>query len=145
MAKETPKPKKIKLLGEYDETIDIYFKRNKINLLVSDYLNLLMEMQKREDVNPDTILNSSSLLNTLIVKHFSTIQLPNELNIETLIATSKELLEKGVMNDLFGNADNSFPIQEIEKLKRESEKQYVKFIKTQKKILNEISEGDINA
>lgn len=112
--------KKIKLLGKYDVEIDRFFRKSKVQLLLANYLTILTDLQKRENVTTETILNSSSLLHALVIKYFSDIELPSVESVEDLIIVSTALIDLNIVDELF-NGDG-FDKEEIEKLTNEINK-----------------------
>ena len=98
---------------DYEVIIDKHFRKSTIHLLILNYLNILQDLKSKQEVTFETLMDTNKLLNTLIVKYFTNIPLPEITNIEGLIAVSNTLLDLGIMEALF---NEHFDKNEIEKL-----------------------------
>jgi hypothetical protein len=107
---------------EYKHTLASKFKTTEIHKLAIDYLALLQELRKEENVTAETFLNAGSLLNALIVKYFSDVPIPSVDSLHSVIRVSNVLVNLGIMDQLFDGGPNSFDKNEIEKISKEIEK-----------------------
>ncbi|WP_135554517.1 hypothetical protein [Paenibacillus cymbidii] len=111
--------RKVLLLGKYEEYIDMRFRKRKIQRLMQAFLLLLADPQWTNSSDRETTSESFYLLYALIVKHFTSIELPPIDNLEQLISVSNALYDTGVLNELFGNGEQAFDRQELLKLSAE--------------------------
>lgn len=105
--------KTITVCGDYEIQIDTIFRESKIQKLLIDYLTILQNLRKLDNVTDKTIINSISLVNTLIIRYFSNAPIPDIDNLVKLIQVSDALLDLGIMKSCFEH----FPQSEIEKVK----------------------------
>jgi hypothetical protein len=112
--------KVIRVCGDYEVQIDIKFRRTKIQKVILDYFTILQDLKKRENINDETIVHTTSLLYALIIRYFSDIPLPDIDDVEKLIQVSNSLLDLGIMEELFG--ENGFPKDQVELLTKEIDK-----------------------
>jgi len=116
--------KPILLLNQYQHTVHTHFRRSDIQKLLIDYFNVLQELKEYEELDSDILIKASSLLNVLVIKYFSDIELPRLDHIEAMIRASMILLDLGVMDQLF--SDLGFPKDQLELLSNEINKASVK-------------------
>lgn len=103
----------ITVCGDYEIQIDTIFRESKIQKLVIDYLTILQNLHKLEKVTEETIINSISLVNVLIIKYFSNAPIPDIDDLGKLIQVSDTLLDLGITKNCFEH----FPQSEIDKVK----------------------------
>lgn len=111
--------KKVLLLGKYEEYIDVRFRKRKMQQLLKDYLTILSDARLTEQSGASAIDESFVLLYTLIVRHFSSIELPPIGQLEQLIVVSNALFDLGLLDELFGDGENAFDQGELRKLTAE--------------------------
>lgn len=138
--KEFTKRKKVVLAGKYNEEIDIKFSKSKIQMLIIDYLRLL---KQQEEITPKYLLDSQALFNTLIIKHFSTIELPDVTSVEDLITVSNTLYDMGILDDLFDFGENSFSKEQTEVLTKALDKTTAKITENTEVIIKQSAELDV--
>lgn len=114
--------KTIYVCGDYPVQVDIKFRKTKIQKMILDYIIILEDLRKQKNVNEETLMRTTSLINTLIVKYFTDIPVPPIDNIEKLIQVSNALLDLGIMDVLFDGNENGFPKDQLELVKTEIDK-----------------------
>jgi hypothetical protein len=119
MNQEYNERKTIQVCGKYDVQIDTKFRRSKIQKLILDYYTVLQDLKKKENVSDETIFQSVSLINVLVISIFTDLSLPVQLDrIDNLIKMSEVLLDTGIMEDIF----NQLPQDQVELLNQEINK-----------------------
>ncbi|GAB6930085.1 hypothetical protein JCM10914A_40680 [Paenibacillus sp. JCM 10914] len=101
------------LNNSYEVNIQQVFRESRVEAVVIQYLALLQELKNRTDLNDMLIAGTIGLLNSLIIKEFTSIPYPQCKSIEDHIKVSHVLLDTGIMNEVF-NAFNPEELQKIE-------------------------------
>jgi hypothetical protein len=104
---------------DYEVVVDKKFRRSKIFKMLIHYLQILYEIRNKKDLNVDTITDSTALINTMIIKYFSDVPLPDLDNVDDLIYASNSLYDLGIteklINDGFDKEQIEFVFSEIDK------------------------------
>ncbi|MDH6671995.1 uncharacterized membrane protein YoaT (DUF817 family) [Paenibacillus sp. LBL] len=100
------------LNNTYEVNIQQVFRESRVEAVVIQYLALLQELKKRTDLNDMLIAGTVGLLNSLIIKEFTSIPYPQCKSIEDHIKVSHVLLDTGIMNEIF----DSFIPEELRKI-----------------------------
>lgn len=110
--------KVVRVLGDYEVRINTKFRKTLIRNVLISYFTILQDLKGRDNVTEETIMNSISLLNTLILREFSDVPIPSINNVEELIEVSNALLDTGILEEVFIH----FPQEELNNLSEELKK-----------------------
>lgn len=111
--------KKVILLGEYECLIDKEFRKSKIQKMIIDYFNIIQELEKLK-IEADHIVKSVGILNTLIVKYFTDLPIPDSENVSQLLQITDRLLDLGILEELFN--ENGFEQSQLDLISQELDK-----------------------
>lgn len=112
----------VTLQDQYKIKIDKKFKRTKIQKIIIELQEVIEELRQK-DVTINTIQDILSIYQMLILKHFTSLPLPQNISIEKMLAVCEKLIDTGLFEEIW----NSFPQEQIEFLGQEVDK-YVKNI-----------------
>lgn len=101
--------------GKYDVEIHRHFKDTDIQKLLIDYQELLDQLRKQE-VDIDSIQGMTYLFPTLLIKYFTNIDIPDDIN-KILIVVDK-LINIGAYEEIL----NNLPQDEVDKVNKMVEK-----------------------
>lgn len=100
----------IKVLeGKYEVSINKHFKISDIQKLLIDYQEYIEQMRQK-DISVDNMQSIAFLLPALLIKYFTDINIPDE--IDKMILVVEKLIDLGVFEEII----NEMPGKEIEKI-----------------------------
>lgn len=110
--------KKVFILdGQYEVSIHTNFRESLIENVVMNYIEILEELKKSENVTNETVKNTVVLLDTLILREFTDLPIPKKNDIPNLIKFTHNLLDNGILVEVY----NHIPKDQIEKVKTKLE------------------------
>jgi len=93
---------------------DVYvkFRPTKIQKLIEEYQDILVQLGKRDELMGDNIKGLSFIFYMLLLRHFTTLGDQIPLDIEKMIVACEKLIDLGILEELL----NAFPQEEINKI-----------------------------
>lgn len=108
---------------EYEVTLDENFRETKVQQVYVDYIKCLHNMRTMEGIDEEALLNSDLLLDTLVLKHFTNLPIPNvDGDVSKLFIIAKNLADLGITKELLGGGKNSFDKENIELVREQAKK-----------------------
>ncbi|RPK23977.1 hypothetical protein [Paenibacillus xylanexedens] len=111
----------------YDVQLDTFFYESKVEKIASDYLELLIELNKMTDVDNEKVRQTFKLIYVMVLREFTDIPIPTKANINDLIGLSVSLGDSGITNEVMKSIPNK-EFRKIEKKLKEVEKQTSKIM-----------------
>lgn len=132
--------------GEFEIEINENFKITDIQSIAVEYLKIIEKLKSMKDVDEELIMASTRLIDTLVLRKFSTLPIPETDDIAKLIKVSDNLLNLGIVKELFSGGENSFKESEIKLVKERIEKAMESYAKTLGEIglMSELNEVERN-
>lgn len=97
--------------GQYDVEIHRYFKTTEIQKLLIDYQTLLEQLRKQH-IDIDTIQTMTYLFPTLIIKYFTNVDIP--LQLDKMLLVVEKLIDIGAYEEILKN----LPQEEFDKVNK---------------------------
>ncbi|WP_145921928.1 hypothetical protein [Paenibacillus sp. O199] len=111
----------------YDVQLDTFFYESKVEKIASDYLELLIELNKMTDVDNDMVRQTFKLIYVMVLREFTDIPIPPKTTITELMGLSVSLGDSGITNEVMKSIPNK-EFRKIEKKLKEVEKQSSKIM-----------------
>lgn len=89
--------------GEFEVSINNTFRDSDIDNVVLNYLTVLQEVQRKEQITDELIKDTVSLLNTFVLREFTDLPIPKKNDITSLIRVTKNLLDNGITNEVLSH------------------------------------------
>jgi hypothetical protein len=102
--------KKIYILdGQYEVNVNTEFRESAIENVAISYIGILEQVKSQPNASNETIKDTVALLNTLILREFTDLPIPKKNDILNLIKFTHNLLDNGIMVEVY----NSIPKEQI--------------------------------
>lgn len=98
--------------GEFEVAINDVFRDTDIDNVVLNYLTVLQEVNRKEQITDELLKDTVSLLNTFVLREFTDLPIPKKNDIASLIKVTKNLMDNGITNEVL----NHFPIEQLAKV-----------------------------
>lgn len=110
---------------EFEVMIHNKFRETAVRKVCVDYIKILYELKQLNNLDDEAILNATYLLNTLVLKEFTNLPIPDVVNkgnvtvedLEKLIKVTENLVDLGIIEYLLGE-NSPFGKENIELLNR---------------------------
>lgn len=89
--------------GEFEVSINTNFRDSDIDNIVLNYLTVLQEIQRKEQITDELLKDTVSLLNTFVLREFTDLPIPKKNDIDSLIRVTKNLLDNGITNEVLSH------------------------------------------
>lgn len=97
---------------EYEVIVTTHLRKSAIEDVVMEYIEYLQEMNSRVIVNDKLIKDSMKLIDTLTLKRFTNLPIPNEISLEELISLTKTFGDIGLTEQII----KQIPQAELDKI-----------------------------
>lgn len=98
--------------GEFEVAINDVFRDTDIDNVVLNYLTVLQEVNRKEQITDELLKDTVSLLNTFVLREFTDLPIPKKNDITSLIKVTKNLMDNGITNEVL----NHFPADQLIKV-----------------------------
>lgn len=98
--------------GEFEVSINDVFRDTDIDNVVLNYLTVLQEVHRKEQITDELLKDTVSLLNTFVLREFTDLPIPKKNDITSLIRVTKNLMDNGITNEVL----NHFPAEQLIKV-----------------------------
>ncbi|MGV2887922.1 hypothetical protein [Paenibacillus taichungensis] len=109
--------------NEYTVQMDTIFLDSKIERIVVDYGTYLVQLNSEIEIDDEVIRMTSRFIDVLIMREFTDIPIPKEVNINEFIGLCITLGDSGIISEIEKHIDKK-ERKKIDKRFKDFEKQY---------------------
>lgn len=97
---------------KYEVNIHTFFRESLMDDVVTEYIALVEELRSKTEIDDVLIRGTLSLFNVLMLKKFTDLPFPKQIDLGGLIGISRKFMDNGITNEVI----NEFPKSELDKL-----------------------------